>query len=175
MKDSRNQDEMDTILEEMSPVWNHIELVDKLTLLQKTLNEAIASSLAKDTYNVLNEYGQTRIEYQKWLRSEVGRWLRASDWSLGQRVVMAHLWSKIDHKFDLKPQFWMEGDNPSDLNEYHFIFRQSDLAEELGMTNKGMREILEQLSGTDALVQKHPYKAFHWIFNGEAISRSYEK
>ena len=141
------------------------------------LNEVTENITPK--YKKINRWGETEEQYQKWLRSNADGWLTAKGWSLGSRVVMSHLWNKIDHNFDMDVNtYWSdELRGPLAFNpDYPYQeFKQSDLAKELGMTNKGIREILENISDTDYFVQRHPFKFGYWIHNGESVIRSYQR
>lgn len=129
----------------------------------------------------VNKWDETPEQYQKWLLRNTRDWLAAERWTLGQRVVMAYLFSTIEHSYDHNPkQFWEEdygkgGELDYDPNYKYHMFKQSALAEELGMSNKGMREILECLAETDHYVQRHPTKYNWWIFNCEGVVRGLER
>lgn len=155
------------------------EIVGKLERLQKTLDQAMPSVLGVPKYKSVNQYNETREEYQKWLRSQADGWLTADCWSMGTRIVMAHLWNKINHDFDQKLETYWHDEYEGKLawkNDYpYFEFKQSDLAKELGMTNKGLRQILISVSDCDRWIQRHPFKYNYWVFNGEAVTRSYER
>ena len=156
-------------------------VIGTLEEVRTAIQEAMDSVL-EPKYKNTNRWDETPEMYQKWKLKHIQNILMGESSTRGARIIMAYLWTKIDHPFNVIPKcYWKEylgkgGELDFDPEyKYYVTFKQSDLARELGMTNKGVREILESIKNVDHVVQRHPHFFNYWIFNGEAVTRSYEK
>lgn len=130
--------------------------VAALEELQKVFNATMNSIEITPKYKEVNQWGETEEEYQKWKLNAAMESLKCAR-TPAAKLVMLYFWNRLDHKFN---------EDAQELN-----FRVTEVAQDLGITSKGIRDILPALE-TDGFIRRK--SGWNWHFIGEPVMRRME-